>query len=364
MEGLEAALVEDRRFEYMKKRTIEDEAWRFACRAIDRRDENHVAPFVDEHAREPQHLTCFFPVEGLTVHREVKVSGATLIPAAAIDVPELVIGPDPGAAMSSAIGVPCMGTSNAAMTRRARGGAEHALRVLRAGLREHNMILDQQLRFRLGVSYWFSEGGGGWRTRPEDGFGVELNEALAELAMSAPISRLPSQGGTDVEQSANRALEWFERAQLAVDPLVEMLFLFFALEAILGNTSEGSKGEGLALRRAILSHKRTGAFTHPRRIDSLYGQVRSTAVHGGKPPVVSEDEVAKFAWDVRLAINEFLEYAQEEDIVRRGRLLKTLENDPVVTEIKATFLPSSPSVGWGWARLSGCVSRVLRLARA
>jgi len=182
--------------------------------------------------------------------------------------------------------------------------------------------------------------------------------------MSAPISRLPSQGGTDVEQSANRALEWFERAQLAVDPLVEMLFLFFALEAILGNTSEGSKGEGLALRRAILSHKRTGGFTHPRRIDSLYGQVRSTAVHGGKPPVVSEDEVAKFAWDVRLAINEFLEYAQEEDIVRRGRLLKMLENDPVAAEIKATFLPSSPSVGWGWARLSGCVSRVLRLVRA
>jgi hypothetical protein len=167
------------------------------------------------------------------------------------------------AAEGSAIGVACMGTSNAAMMRRARRGAEHALRVLRAGLRENNAILDQQLQFRLGVSYWFSEGGGGWRTRPEDGFGVELNEALVELAMSAPILRLPAQGGTDIEQSANRALEWFERAQLAADPLVEMLFLFFALEAILGDKSEGSKGEGLALRRAILSHKRTGSFTPP-----------------------------------------------------------------------------------------------------
>ncbi len=344
MESVEVALTEDGRFEYLKKRAIEDEAWRFACRAIDRRDEDHVAAFVAEHAREPQHLTCFFPVEGLTVHREVEVSGATLIPAAAIDVPEFVIGPDPGAAMGSAIGVACMGTSNAAMMRRARRGAEHALRVLRAGLRENNAILDQHLQFRLGVSYWFSEGGGGWRTRPEDGFGVELNEALVELAMSAPILSLPAQGGTDIEQSANRALEWFERAQLAADPLVEMLFLFFALEAILGDKSEGSKGEGLALRRAILSHKRTGGFTHPRRIHSLYGQVRSTAVHGAKSPAISKDEVAKFAWDVRLAINEFLEYARAESIVRRGRILTMLESDPVAAEIKATFLPANSSV--------------------
>ncbi len=64
--------------------------------------------------------------------------------------------------------------------------------------------------------------------------------------MSAPISTLPASGGTGVEQSANRALEWFERAQLATDPLIELLYLFFALEAILGDTSEGLKGEQLA----------------------------------------------------------------------------------------------------------------------
>jgi hypothetical protein len=66
--------------------------------------------------------------------------------------------------------------------------------VLRAGVREHNAILDQQLRFRLGVSYWFSDGAGGWRTRPEKGFGLELNEDLVELALSTTISTLPADG--------------------------------------------------------------------------------------------------------------------------------------------------------------------------
>lgn len=48
-------------------------------------------------------LTRFFSVEGLTVpHREVEMSGATLIPAAVIDVLEFVIDPDLRACRQSA----------------------------------------------------------------------------------------------------------------------------------------------------------------------------------------------------------------------------------------------------------------------
>jgi hypothetical protein len=61
------------------------------------------------------------------------------------------------------IGVPCSGTDGRKMMGRARRLAGHALRVLRAGLREDRGIADVQLRFRLGTLYWFSEGaGGGW----------------------------------------------------------------------------------------------------------------------------------------------------------------------------------------------------------
>jgi hypothetical protein len=82
------------------------------------------------------------------------------------------------------------------------------------------------------------------------------------------------------------------------------------------------------------------AASHTQPVSTLYDDVRSAAVHGKKPPAVSEDEVGKFAWDVRRAINEFLGYAQDEgeSIVRRGKILSSLENDPVRAEIKARFL--------------------------
>jgi hypothetical protein len=297
LEDVEAALAADARFEHMKSRTIDEKAWRFACHAVDRREEDHVPAFVAEHAAEPTEQTCFFPVEGLTVHRQFDLVGATLTPAGAVEVPELAIGPDPRPTMGSVIAVQCSGTSNKAMMGRARAGAEHALRVLRAALRADNGILDQQLRFALGTSYWFTDAGGGWRSGPGEGISLDLTEEILETAMSAPIVTLPASGGTNVEQSANRALEWFERAQLATDPLVELLFLFFALEAILGDKSEGLKAEGLALRRAILSHKQSGGFTHPGRTYFLYDQVRSTSVHGEDAPDVAEREVRDFAWD-------------------------------------------------------------------
>jgi hypothetical protein len=79
-----------------------------------------------------------------------------------------------------------------------------------------------------------------------------------------------------------------------------MLYLFFALEAIVGDRSEGLKGEKLALRRAILSHLTTGNFSHPARAYVLYEEVRNKAVHGSELTVpVTEDEVRNFSYDVR-----------------------------------------------------------------
>ncbi len=119
------------------------------------------------------------------------------------------------------------------------------------------------------------------------------------------------------------------------------LFLFFALEAILGNKAEGKKARGLAIRRAILSHKTNEGFTHPGRIYLLYDDVRSVAVHGGDPPHVPEDEIKKFSWDLRWAINEFLDLARQEGLSKRGRLLAILDSDPNVTSIEERFLPPS-----------------------
>ncbi len=146
LEDLEATLAADPRFEHMKEKEIEEAVDMFANAAFLQRDASHVAASIEEHAREPVDQTCFFPIEGLTVHRQVDLAGATLLPPEAIDLPEFIV--QIGPAMGSVIAVESSGTSGRAMMGRAREGAEHALRVLRAGLREDVGILDQQLRFQ------------------------------------------------------------------------------------------------------------------------------------------------------------------------------------------------------------------------
>jgi hypothetical protein len=337
LDELEVALARDLRFEHMKEKEIDEAAWDFAVAANRRRDQTHVAAFIEEHAEEPRTLICSFPVEGLTIHRELDLFGVTFTPAEVAEVPEHMFSPVQGP-IGAVVSTDCEGTSATAMKERAREKVEHALRQLRAGLREHHMIPDEQLRFRLGTTYWFSGGGGGWSTRRDEIIDVGLDDKLVELATSTEIARLPAEGGTSTEKAARRALRWFDDALLATEPLKEVLFLFFALEAILGDTSDDLKGESLALRRAVLSHKLNQGFTHPGRIYGLYDKVRSKGVHGGEPLEVSKSEVSKFQWDVRRAINEFLEYAGTEGFTKRGKLLVALDSDPARGEIKAKFL--------------------------
>jgi hypothetical protein len=338
LDELKAQLARDLRFEYMKEREIDEAAWGFAVAVNRRRDTNHVSAFIEQHAQEPVELICLFPVEGLTVHRELELFGVTFTPAEEAELPEHIFGPVQGP-IGAVVSIMCEGTNGRAMKERARKRVEHALRQLRAGLRERRAIPDQQLRFRLGTSYWFDGGGGGRSTRSDQIIDVGLNEDLVELATSTEIAKLPAEGGTSIDRAARRALQWFDDALLATDPLKEVLYLFFALEGILGDKSDKLKGENLALRRALLSHKLDQGFTHPGRIYDLYDEVRSEAVHGGEPLEVSKSEVSRFQWDVRRAINEFVEYARKEGFSKQAKLLAALDSDPAREEIKAGFLP-------------------------
>jgi len=168
---------------------------------------------------------------------------------------------------------------------------------------------------------------------------LDLNEGVLKLVTAAPISALPPTGGTVVQQAANRALEWFERAQLATDQLAALLFQFFALEAILDDSSPGLKAERLALRRAVLSHLRGSGLTHPGQTYWLYEKVRSAAVHGEGVPEISERRAVAFAGDVRAAISEFLEFADTHGFAKRSQVLRALDSDPARAEIKDGFLP-------------------------
>ncbi len=344
LENVRALLAEDLRFEYMDDSEREHATLRFVCLVHHRRNVNHVPPFIAEHAHEPERLECFFPVEHLAVTEAITLpSGVRLTPGGEIAVPP-IFGPAAvqTPTVDSCLVVECAGTNRTNMSVRAREVARHSLRWLRAALREERELHERQLRFRLGETLWFSDRLSGWQLDAGEGWDYTLEAAALQRAASQAIASLPLHGGTRIERAASRALRWFEQAQLTVDPLNELLFLFFALESILGDDAEGLKGRKIALRRAVLSHRTAGHFRAPFDTYLLYDEVRSTAVHGDEPPIVPERTLVAFAWDVRLALNEVLEFAHAQNLKRRSRVVAALDGDPDAARIAEQFLPPEP----------------------
>jgi hypothetical protein len=298
LEDARSLLSADLRFEYLKDHDVDRITWRFVCRAHLQRRGDLVSDFVEEHAREPMDRTCFFPIELLTIKEEAALYGVRLMPPDAVERPPALFGHDPGPTIGSIIAIECTGTDYGKMSLRARAVAERALRLLRATFREERWMPDRQLRFRLGAVVWFDDSiRAGWTSPPEEGWELELDDALLRHATSQQISTLPAEASNDVESRVERALEWFERGQLAVEPIVKLLYLFSALEAILGDKSEKLKAPALAVRRAMLGLLTSGGFTHPNRTYLLYDEVRSYAIHGEAPRAISQREVDAFAWN-------------------------------------------------------------------
>jgi hypothetical protein len=343
-----ARLAEDLRFEYMDKKEREAAAQTLAARANVEKSGSHVDWFIGEYAHEVLGLTCSFTVEHLIVDRRREMFGATFIPASEASCPAWIGGgPSP---LDSVIAVPTTGTSGLRMMERGKESAEHALRLLRAGLREHRSIVDDQLRFRLGTHYWFTVNGeprAGWQRRPGEPITFQLNDQLVELAKSPPVADLWERGPNDVERRASRALAWWERSFSATDPVIKIVFLFAALETILGNRNEGIKSDDLAMHRAALSEALDEGFSLPGRSLDLYEHVRSLAIHGEEPVAVSRDEARAFEWDIRRAINEYLRFARGSNLTKRKQVRGELEAKRV--EIEAWLLggddahPEEPS---------------------
>lgn len=111
----------------------------------------------------------------------------------------------------------------------------------------------------------------------------------------------------------------------ATDPVIKIVFLFTALEAILGNRSEGIKSDDLAMHRAALSEALDEGFSLPGRALGLYEYVRSLAIHGEAPVAVSPEEAQAFEWDIRRAINEYLRFARESNLTKRKQVRAGLD---------------------------------------
>ncbi len=332
-------LREDERFEWLGPQGLKDALEYVVCEARAKPNESRLdQAFVEEYAGEPVDQTCFFPVRGLLVQAETELFGVKLLPGTAAQMPsrlqafaqlarELPI--------QCVIAVPVRGTSDTRMAARGRIVAEHALRLLRITLRSPMKFADQQLRFQLGKVWWV-DGGGHHAQMPTPEHPVRLTEALVVMAAEHSLAAVPARDGDNIDEHVRIALEWFEKAQLTSDRISKLLYLFFALEAFLGDESDGLKGENLTLRRAVLSHLMTGSMRHPLRTYTLYGQVRSKAVHGSKiAKPVTEEDVDGFSSDLRDGLDDFVRFARHTRLTKRSQVIRVLDNDDARTKLAA-----------------------------
>jgi hypothetical protein len=329
------ALLSDPALEHLANQAA-DRVWYFACQGALAKKVDFVGPFVAEHFKEPEARTVFVTVEHLKVSSPHEFLGVRFLPVDSAEIPagrgpaRLLIDPQVG----SVAAVEVFGTDVERMVERARGRVAHVLRLLRIALREHHSINDRQLRFRLGRSHSAVDFMG-VQTQPEAGWGLELRAELIDLAHQVEVTRLPFQPVTDVEQKADLATRWMERAWLTGEPLVALLFLFFALEALLGLVSDKRKAEPLAFRQTMLSHIVTGGFTNPNTTFFLYEKVRSAAVHGEDAPPVDWNLVQSFAITVRWTLSNYLRFAREQGFIRRGQIIRAIEEHPDRSELIA-----------------------------
>lgn len=316
-----AALLGDLRFEHLGH--AEDKVRRFMAECWADRSTDHVPLFVASHSAEVRKATCFIPVEFLSVTSVREFPGVRLLP---VDDPQIPR-PTPGFSLEKPAGcvaaVEVEGSSFTRMADRARDRVRFLLRAVR--IAESGRVHGFQLRFRVGIGYAFDDRLQGWNRRSDDAYELTLTEQGVKELFGHPALSVPMSGRSDIEEKAALAMDWMERACLTGDNLVAMLYRFFALEALLGDKSEGLKAHGLAFREMMLSHIVEGGFRHPNATFFYYDQIRSVAVHGGQAPDVPRKVADQFEWAVRDALCNYLALARQQGYFRRGKLLKFLD---------------------------------------
>jgi hypothetical protein len=340
-----SAVTADLRLEHLKDipRVVQDlttECWR-------EKGSDHVTSFLQANVQQPTTHLCHVAIDHLEVPEPLEVLGIRLLPVASEEIPKPPA-PDPFRFDPTTNGVAVVsvtGTNRRLMAQRASELVAHALRVLRVGLRENNAINNKQLRFRVGRIHIFDDCSWGWDDGPEASYQLEADSNLVDILGTPAIASLPMHPSNDIERQADLALRWMERSRFEGDPLVAMLYLFYALEALLGSTDEGLKGPMLAFRATMLSHVVDGQFFHPNETLFLYDEVRSVAVHGEARPIVTEDAVTRYEPNVRWALRQYLTLADREKFTKRSQLVRFLHESSAKTEL-ITWVRANPSTKW------------------
>lgn len=298
--------------------------------------------------------TCVFTVFGLKLPREIEVGEATIMPVPTDPEHEIwgsefqrgLVAPKEGDEVGtiSLLRVPYDASLGERADDLAREKAKAALARLRLALDRERDIHDRQLRFRLGGARWILGGTTGFAEGEGAAYPLEAGEAdpMLDRLVDDRFLRIPLEPATDVEKRAAIAVGWIDRAHFEDSEMVQLLFRFSALEAILGDTSEGLKAHELAIRRATLAFELDGMFRHPSKTFDLYDQVRSAAVHGESVPVLPPGEASKFAWDVRDALDQYLRFAEGKGLSKRKDIRVALDSSESRAKIIGPLVAEDP----------------------
>ena len=318
------ALEGDLRFEYLKK--PEDQIAEFIATCVFQPKEKNVDNFIAAHAREPVTRICYLTVENLKVEARLEIFGLTLLPPNDESLPPPEILNDPRAPAGSVVRVEVTGTDVSRMVQRARDEANHALRRMRIAFRKEMGLNERQLRFRLGTTFAFDSGdAAGMYTREDVAYGLEVIQYLADLAAAQPIAAAPATPVTDIDRRIDVAMRWMERATFEPDRLLGILFLFFALESLIGEKSGELKAGALSFRQMMLSHLVDGNFTNPITTFDLYRVTRSDAVHGETISEVEDAEHTQFWTTMHRSLEQYIEITKREGFTKRRQLRRYLD---------------------------------------
>ncbi len=319
--GAEDELRADLRFEYIKDKDRERLIKQFIVQALADKDTNHVPQFRRTHAHEIMYRACYLPVIGLQLGDVTSLGEATIYPADDPRVSGFVRLGDRGP-YDSVISIPSAGTNPERMMLRARPEAERALRALRLALLRRAPLTDAQLRFHLGETYAFDERLSGWAA--DDAITTPLTAEIWKRILNENALKLADEPRNDAEEQASIALRWIDAAHFSSDQTVGILFRFFALEALLGDSSEGLKAPDIAFMRTALGQAVNGHFPSPMLIYDLYDEVRSKAVHGGPVLLVSGREVDRFTSNVISCMDEYLKFCEQHGITTQPEVRRRL----------------------------------------
>jgi hypothetical protein len=320
------SLENDLRFEYLHKPGVQIEEFVTDC--IFKNKETNVGAFVAAHAREPQTRICYLPIESLKVAEPLEVLGVNLLPVDDPSLPSDDLLFKPRETAGSVAKVFAFGTDQSLMVGRAREEVSHALRVMRIAFRAERQLHERQLRFKLGSSYALDNGGAGAHTPLDTAWGLDVIPYLADLAATQLIASAHAKPLTNIDRRVDVAIRWMERATFEPDRLLGILFLFFALESLIGDKAGDLKAGPLSFRQMMLSHIVEGHFTNPITTFDFYQVTRSDAVHGESISEVEESMYEQFSSTMLGSLNQYMEIAHREGFTSRRQMRDYLDGHP------------------------------------